>query len=111
MQVFADHYSSQNPIDVPRSWIWDLPRRTVYFGTSVPTIFRGIAPPDDNQECGSCMNIFPFPPKFVPYKWRAKYSNNQVSCSWLNHPLTTMFDTIQKARKYLQLDGTVLWLL
>lgn len=50
MQVFADHYSSQNPMDVPRSWIWDLPRRTVYFGTSVPTIFRGIAPPDDNQE-------------------------------------------------------------
>jgi hypothetical protein len=41
MQVFADHCSSQNPIDVPRSWIWDLPRRTVYFGTSVPTIFRG----------------------------------------------------------------------
>ncbi|XP_015689241.1 protein ROS1A-like isoform X2 [Oryza brachyantha] len=41
-EVFADHYSSQNPIDVPRSWIWNLPRRTVYFGTSVPTIFRGL---------------------------------------------------------------------
>ena len=59
MQVFADHYSSQNPIDVPRSWIWDLPRRTVYFGTSVPTIFRGIAP-DDNQEFGSYINVLYF---------------------------------------------------
>jgi hypothetical protein len=104
MQVFADHCSSQNPIDVPRSWIWDLPRRTVYFGTSVPTIFRGIAPPDDNQEWGSCINIFPFPQNLFlnagygfcdikPYnffclrvlnhttsKWRTKYIN-QVSCS------------------------------
>ena len=42
MQVFADHDSSRNPIDVPREWIWNLPRRTVYFGTSVPTIFKGI---------------------------------------------------------------------
>jgi hypothetical protein len=48
MQVFADHASSQNPIDVPRSLIWNLPRRTVYFGTSVPTIFRGSAPTDDS---------------------------------------------------------------
>uniref|UniRef100_A0A0D9Y1A0 HhH-GPD domain-containing protein n=1 Tax=Leersia perrieri TaxID=77586 RepID=A0A0D9Y1A0_9ORYZ len=39
--VFADHDTSRNPIDVPRSWIWNLPRRTVYFGTSVPTIFKG----------------------------------------------------------------------
>lgn len=41
MQVFADHDSSLNPIDVPRAWIWNLPRRTVYFGTSIPTIFKG----------------------------------------------------------------------
>ena len=41
MQVFADHDSSLNPIDVPRSWLWNLPRRTVYFGTSIPTIFKG----------------------------------------------------------------------
>ncbi|KAL4576772.1 hypothetical protein LXL04_012871 [Taraxacum kok-saghyz] len=39
-EMFADHASSLNPIDVPRSWIWNLPRRTVYFGTSVSTIFR-----------------------------------------------------------------------
>lgn len=41
LQMFADHDSSLNPIDVPREWIWNLPRRTVYFGTSVTTIFRG----------------------------------------------------------------------
>ncbi|KAL5213308.1 hypothetical protein ABZP36_024155 [Zizania latifolia] len=49
-EVFADHYSSQNPIDVPRSWIWNLPRRTVYFGTSVPTIFRGLTT-EEIQQC------------------------------------------------------------
>ncbi|KAK3130473.1 hypothetical protein QOZ80_6BG0493890 [Eleusine coracana subsp. coracana] len=49
-EVFADHDSSQNPIDVPRSLIWNLPRRTVYFGTSVPTIFRGLT----TQEIQQC---------------------------------------------------------
>ncbi|XP_008807511.2 protein ROS1A isoform X1 [Phoenix dactylifera] len=41
-EVFADHDTSRNPIDVPRQWIWNLPRRTVYFGTSMPTIFKGL---------------------------------------------------------------------
>ncbi|XP_071726319.1 DNA glycosylase/AP lyase ROS1-like [Rutidosis leptorrhynchoides] len=41
-EVFADHDSSLKPIDVPRFWLWNLPRRTVYFGTSIPTIFRGL---------------------------------------------------------------------
>ncbi|XP_052199092.1 transcriptional activator DEMETER [Diospyros lotus] len=41
-EVFADHESSLNPIDVPRAWLWNLPRRTVYFGTSVSTIFKGL---------------------------------------------------------------------
>lgn len=40
-QVFADHDSSHEPLSVPREWIWNLPRRTVYFGTSVPSIFKG----------------------------------------------------------------------
>ncbi|GFZ11706.1 HhH-GPD base excision DNA repair family protein [Actinidia rufa] len=40
-EMFADHESSLIPIDVPRTWIWNLPRRTVYFGTSVSTIFKG----------------------------------------------------------------------
>ncbi|TYI43239.1 hypothetical protein ES332_A01G154500v1 [Gossypium tomentosum] len=42
-EVFADHDSSLNPIDVPREWIWNLPRRTVYFGTSVSSIFKGLS--------------------------------------------------------------------
>ncbi|KAK6233850.1 hypothetical protein QUC31_006256 [Theobroma cacao] len=42
-EVFADHESSLNPMDVPREWLWNLPRRTVYFGTSVSTIFKGLS--------------------------------------------------------------------
>ncbi|KAF8393755.1 hypothetical protein HHK36_019953 [Tetracentron sinense] len=42
-EVFADHDSSLNPIDVPRAWIWNLPKRAVYFGTSVTTIFKGLS--------------------------------------------------------------------
>ncbi|KAH7670754.1 Permuted single zf-CXXC unit domain-containing protein [Dioscorea alata] len=42
-EVFADHESSHNPINVPRESIWNLPRRTVYFGTSIPSIFRGLS--------------------------------------------------------------------
>ncbi|KAK2997841.1 hypothetical protein RJ639_025612 [Escallonia herrerae] len=42
-EMFADHASSINPIDVPRNLIWNLSRRTVYFGTSVSTIFKGRA--------------------------------------------------------------------
>ncbi|XP_039021761.1 transcriptional activator DEMETER-like [Hibiscus syriacus] len=42
-EVFADHESSLNPINVPREWIWNLPRRTVYFGTSVSSIFKGLS--------------------------------------------------------------------
>ncbi|KAI3687882.1 hypothetical protein L1987_81585 [Smallanthus sonchifolius] len=49
-EVFADHESSLNPIDVPRTWLWNLPRRTVYFGTSIPTIFKGMTT-EDIQYC------------------------------------------------------------
>ncbi|KAF8101783.1 hypothetical protein N665_0201s0102 [Sinapis alba] len=49
-EVFADHESSLTPIDVPREWLWDLPRRTVYFGTSIPTIFKGL-PTETIQQC------------------------------------------------------------
>ncbi|XP_044462295.1 transcriptional activator DEMETER-like isoform X2 [Mangifera indica] len=41
-EMFADHESSLNPIHVPREWVWNLPRRTVYFGTSVSSIFKGL---------------------------------------------------------------------
>ncbi|CAN4109539.1 unnamed protein product [Withania somnifera] len=41
-EVFADHDSSLKPLNVPRDWLWNLQRRTVYFGTSIPTIFKGL---------------------------------------------------------------------
>eukprot|EP01018_Ginkgo_biloba_P008215 Gb_33270 [translate_table: standard] len=41
-EVFADHETSLHPLQVPRTWIWNWPRRTVYFGTSIPTIFKGL---------------------------------------------------------------------
>ncbi|XP_019187018.1 PREDICTED: protein ROS1-like [Ipomoea nil] len=49
-EVFADHESSLNPIDVPRDWLWDLHRKTVFFGTSIPTIFKGLST-EDIQHC------------------------------------------------------------
>ncbi|XP_065870248.1 transcriptional activator DEMETER [Euphorbia lathyris] len=42
-EMFADHTSSLNPIDVPRELIWNLSRRMVYFGTSVSSIFKGLS--------------------------------------------------------------------
>ncbi|XP_019427909.1 PREDICTED: protein ROS1-like isoform X2 [Lupinus angustifolius] len=45
-ELFADHASSVQPIDIPRAWIWNLPRRTVYFGTSVSSIFKGLSTPE-----------------------------------------------------------------
>ncbi|KAK7244971.1 hypothetical protein RIF29_39800 [Crotalaria pallida] len=48
-EVFAEHDSSLNPISVPRSWIWNLNRRTVYFGTSIPSIFKGLTTPEIQQ--------------------------------------------------------------
>ncbi|XP_026414520.1 protein ROS1-like isoform X1 [Papaver somniferum] len=41
-EVFADDESSRNPIEVPRSFLWNLPKRIVYFGTSVTSIFKGL---------------------------------------------------------------------
>ncbi|KAK7391469.1 hypothetical protein VNO78_19885 [Psophocarpus tetragonolobus] len=49
-ELFADHVSSVQPIDIPREWIWNLPRRTVYFGTSVSSIFKGLS----TQEIQHC---------------------------------------------------------
>ncbi|WZZ49180.1 hypothetical protein YC2023_049287 [Brassica napus] len=49
-EVFADHESSLTPIDVPRDWLWDLARRTVYFGTSIPSIFKGLST-ETIQQC------------------------------------------------------------
>ncbi|XP_031742557.1 uncharacterized protein LOC101216331 isoform X2 [Cucumis sativus] len=49
-EVFADDETSKNPIQIPREWIWDLPRRIAYFGTSTTTIFRGLEK-EDIQYC------------------------------------------------------------
>ncbi|KAK1259218.1 Protein ROS1 [Acorus gramineus] len=51
-EVFADHDSSHNPINVPWKLIWYLERRIVYFGTSIPTIFKGLCI-EDIQRCFS----------------------------------------------------------
>ncbi|KAM3359798.1 protein ROS1A [Capsicum galapagoense] len=42
-EVFADEESTQQPIEVPRVWIWNLPRRTLYCGTSIRAIFKGMS--------------------------------------------------------------------
>ncbi|CAN4115195.1 unnamed protein product [Withania somnifera] len=42
-EVFADEESTQQPIEVPREWIWNLPRKTLYCGTSIRVIFRGMS--------------------------------------------------------------------
>ncbi|XP_047324333.1 uncharacterized protein LOC124927883 isoform X2 [Impatiens glandulifera] len=49
-EMFADHESSVNPINVPRSLLWNLPRRTVCFGTSVTSIFKGLST-EGIQQC------------------------------------------------------------
>eukprot|EP00250_Pteridium_aquilinum_P035547 c9631_g1_i1 orf=569-6229(-) len=49
-EVFADHASSLDPLQVPRSLIWSLRRRFVYFGTSVPNIFKGLST-DEIKDC------------------------------------------------------------
>ncbi|KAL8149978.1 hypothetical protein AgCh_006841 [Apium graveolens] len=45
-EVFADHASSLSPLNIPRYLLWNLPRKTVYFGTSVTSIFRGMQTKD-----------------------------------------------------------------
>ncbi|KAH0759874.1 hypothetical protein KY290_023367 [Solanum tuberosum] len=42
-EVFADEESTQKPIEVPRACIWNLPRTTLYCGTSIRGIFRGMS--------------------------------------------------------------------
>lgn len=49
-EVFADHKSSHDPIHVVREELWNLQRRMVYFGTSVPAIFKGLTT-EEVQQC------------------------------------------------------------
>ncbi|KAG0575771.1 hypothetical protein KC19_5G029900 [Ceratodon purpureus] len=49
-EVFADHASSLQPMLVPRTLLWNLRRRFVFFGTSVISIFRGMTA-EEIQAC------------------------------------------------------------
>nr|XP_016496777.1 PREDICTED: protein ROS1-like [Nicotiana tabacum] len=49
-EVFADEESTKQPIDVPRAWIWNLRRTTLYCGTSIRAIFRGMST-EEVQNC------------------------------------------------------------
>lgn len=49
-EVFADHESSLRPMSVPRKWIWNFRRRSLYCGTSTTSIFRGMTT-DEIQYC------------------------------------------------------------
>ncbi|KFK22330.1 hypothetical protein AALP_AAs71059U000100, partial [Arabis alpina] len=42
-EVFADHASSVNPIDVPRKCLLGVPTSIVYFGTSISSISKGLS--------------------------------------------------------------------
>ncbi|CAN1140189.1 Transcriptional activator DEMETER [Linum perenne] len=61
-EVFADHESSLEPIEVPRAMIWNLRRRTVYFGLSVPSIFKDFS----NEEIQQCF-------------WKESYAARTIS--------------------------------
>ncbi|XP_020887574.1 DEMETER-like protein 2 isoform X2 [Arabidopsis lyrata subsp. lyrata] len=60
-EVFADHGSSINPIEVPTQSIWDLRRRIAYFGSSVSSICKGLSVKeieDNFQEGYVCVRGF-----------------------------------------------------
>ncbi|WOG96818.1 hypothetical protein DCAR_0416155 [Daucus carota subsp. sativus] len=40
-EVFADFESSERPIDIPKEWICNLPRRSLHCGGTASAIFRG----------------------------------------------------------------------
>ncbi|MED6173172.1 hypothetical protein PIB30_056768 [Stylosanthes scabra] len=49
-EVFADYDSMKTPIDVPRSWLWNLEKRITYFGTGASSILRGLSA-DEIKNC------------------------------------------------------------
>ncbi|KAL2929084.1 Transcriptional activator DEMETER [Bienertia sinuspersici] len=40
-EVFADYETSERPLTVPTSWIWNLKKRTLYCGSGTHSIFKG----------------------------------------------------------------------
>ncbi|CAK7356248.1 unnamed protein product [Dovyalis caffra] len=60
-EVFADHKSSHDPIVVNRELLWNLPKRTLYVGTSTSSIFRGLSLHEIHQNFWSgfiCVRAF-----------------------------------------------------
>ncbi|KAG7576673.1 Endonuclease III-like iron-sulfur cluster loop motif [Arabidopsis thaliana x Arabidopsis arenosa] len=60
-EVFADHGTSINPIEVPTQLIWYLRRRVAYFGSSVSSICKGLSVEqieDNFQEGYVCVRGF-----------------------------------------------------
>ncbi|XP_074337937.1 protein ROS1A-like [Apium graveolens] len=51
-EVFADHESSELPINVPKAWVCNLPKRSLHCGTTAISIYRGTAP-EEIQHCSS----------------------------------------------------------
>ncbi|KAJ4810431.1 demeter-like protein 3 [Rhynchospora pubera] len=42
-EVFADHYTARNPVLIRREEIWELKRHSIYVGSSVSTILKGLS--------------------------------------------------------------------
>ncbi|QHN95157.1 transcriptional activator DEMETER-like isoform X3 [Arachis ipaensis] len=49
-EVFADYDSMKNPIDVPRTWLWQLEKRIAYFGAGASSILKGLSA-DEIKDC------------------------------------------------------------
>ncbi|KAL0732928.1 hypothetical protein Bca4012_009138 [Brassica carinata] len=55
-EVFADHDSSINPINIPGNSLCGLVRRTVHFGKTISTTFKGSSV-ETIEQCFSKGNI------------------------------------------------------
>ncbi|KAK1377218.1 putative demeter, domain-containing protein [Heracleum sosnowskyi] len=49
-EVFADHESSELPVDVPKAWVCNLPKRSLHCAMTATTIFRD-ATSEEIQYC------------------------------------------------------------
>ncbi|KAL6286513.1 hypothetical protein ACE6H2_010903 [Prunus campanulata] len=97
MDVFADHESSVHPINVPRSWIWSVEKRTAYFGTA-RTIILKVAPTNASVSTPmTYVHIWPH-----QFGYHTKHKNNgyitrrtpnssigSVPIMWREFPCTT----------------------
>ncbi|KAE9465390.1 hypothetical protein C3L33_02705, partial [Rhododendron williamsianum] len=93
-EMFADHESSLNPIDVPRAWIWNLPRRTVYFGTSVSTIFKGLTTEGIQYCFWRGMDFIEFGLAFLHIRIQYELTDvNLKNCPSSLHYLLTLFSS------------------